>query len=78
MYMPAARWGRTFFFSAGDVPRARLVAISEVMRMSLTMGPQFTKIVTHITRSLTPIKQDLCNLKEVASPAGDHQIFKKK
>jgi hypothetical protein len=74
--MPAARWGRSPF-SAGDGLPARPLAISEVMRMSLTMSPQFTKIVTRITRSMTPIKQDLCNLKEVASPAGDHQIFKK-
>jgi hypothetical protein len=74
--MPAARSGRSPF-SAGDLPSARLVAISEVLRMSLTMSPQLTKIVTRITRSLTAIKQDLCNLKEVASPAGDHQIFKK-
>jgi hypothetical protein len=43
--------------------------------MSLTLSPEFTKIVTRITRSRTPIKQDLFNFKKVASPAGDHEIF---
>ena len=64
------------FFALGERPFERL-AISEVMQMSLTLGPQFTKFVTRITRSWTAIKQDLCKLKKVAIPADDHEIFKK-
>jgi len=63
-------------FARGARLFARL-AISEVMRMRLTMRSQFTKIVTRITRSWTAIKQDLCKLKNVAIPADDHEIFKK-
>ena len=64
-------------FFARDERRFERLAISEVIRMGLTLSPQFMQIVTRITRSWTAIKQDLCKLKKVAIPADDHEIFKK-